>query len=119
MSGAAADLGFLVLQVKVDADAAARFERDVEGEPGLHGEDLEESWHAANAFIVQIGDRVVPVVVHRGSRTEREAVADEQDASAVRGVNDQTAREDQAGDERERTLESSDFQLNCVDSVAC
>ena len=97
---AAADFGLLVLQVEVDTDATARFERHVELEPRLLSEHLEERGHATHTFVVQIGHRVVPVVTDGRSGAEREAVADEQDAPAVCSVTDHARREDQAGDER-------------------
>jgi hypothetical protein len=56
--------------------------------------------------VVEIGDGLISVVVHRRSGAVGEAVADKQNAAAVCSVTDQATREDQAGDERKRARES-------------
>ncbi len=70
----------LVREMEVEAGAAARLERHIVGETGLLGEGLEERRDSANAFVVQVGDRIGAIELHRRAGGEGEAVADEQHA---------------------------------------
>ncbi len=96
----AADDAQLVLEMKVEADTAARFERDVVVEARLLRERLEEGRDAANPFIVEIGHRVRPVEADRRSGPEREAVADEQHARARRGAGRSKCQDEAGGHSR-------------------
>ena len=74
----------LLGEVEIQPRAAARLERHVVLETGLLRERLEQRRHAADAFVVQVRDRVVAVEPHGRACAEREAVADEEHALARR-----------------------------------
>ncbi len=71
----------LVFQMPVESCAGLRFKIDLVAQPGLGGEGFEQSWHAADALAIQVGDRVGPIEAHRRAGAECEAVADEEDAA--------------------------------------
>jgi hypothetical protein len=68
--------------MKVQPGAAARLERHVVVEARLLSERLEERRHAADAFVIEVGDRVGAVEPDRGAGAEEKAVADEEEAGA-------------------------------------